>query len=76
MHTIYKNTLTFIIAFLFVLTGLEVNADVKADQTYYKYWVELEDKDGTPFSIDKPEAFLSPKALERRKKNGHKNRCL
>jgi len=72
MHTIYKNTLTFIIAFLFVLTGLEVNADVKADQTYYKYWVELEDKDGTPFSIDKPEAFLSPKALERRKKMGIK----
>ena len=50
--------------------------DVKADQTYYKYWVELEDKDGTPFSIDKPEAFFKSKGVGEKKKNGHKNRCL
>ena len=32
------------------------------------YWVTFKDKSGTPFSIKKPEAFLSQKALDRRKK--------
>jgi len=44
-----------------------VNAD---DKTYFKYLIHLNDKNGTPFSIDKPEAFLSAKAIERRKKQG------
>ena len=33
------------------------------------YWVTFKDKSGTPFSVKKPEAFLSQKALDRRKKN-------
>ncbi|NUO02534.1 MAG: hypothetical protein HUU01_18160, partial [Saprospiraceae bacterium] len=32
------------------------------------YWVTFKDKAGTPYSVKKPEAFLSPKALARRKK--------
>lgn len=32
------------------------------------YWVTFKDKAGTPFSVKKPEAFLSQKALDRRKK--------
>ena len=35
-----------------------------------KYWVAFTDKKGTPYSIDKPEAFLSPRALELRKAHG------
>ena len=31
------------------------------------YWLELKNKKGTPHSIDKPETFLSPKAIQRRK---------
>jgi len=30
------------------------------------YWVQLKDKKGTAFSIDKPDAFLSARALQRR----------
>ncbi len=35
-----------------------------------KYWVAFTDKKGTPYSIDKPDAFLSPRALELRKAHG------
>lgn len=37
-------------------------------QKTYKYRVYLKDKAGTEFSLDKPEAFLSQKSLERRKR--------
>ncbi|MBE0654557.1 MAG: serine protease, partial [Bacteroidales bacterium] len=30
------------------------------------YWIQLKDKNGTNFSTDRPEAFLSPDAVERR----------
>jgi serine protease AprX len=33
-----------------------------------KFWVELKDKAASPYSIDKPEEFLSKRAIERRKK--------
>ena len=35
-----------------------------------KYWVAFTDKKGTPYSIDTPEAFLSPRAIELRKAHG------
>lgn len=38
-------------------------------QTPAKYWVAFTDKKGTPYSIDKPEAYLSPRAIELR--NAH-----
>lgn len=34
--------------------------------TYNKYWVQFSNKNGTPYSTSQPEAFLSPKAIERR----------
>ena len=34
------------------------------------YWVSLTDKAGTPFSVLKPEAFLSPRAIQRRANQG------
>lgn len=37
-----------------------------------KYRVSLTDKNGSPYSIDKPEDFLSSKAIERREKQGLK----
>ena len=39
-------------------------------QTPAKYWVAFTDKKGTPYSIDKPEAFLSPRAIELRRAHG------
>lgn len=32
-------------------------------QTPAKYWVQFRDKAGTPFSIERPEEFLSPRAI-------------
>jgi len=57
-----KNIIFSIIALLF--------AGAVFAQTPAKYWVAFTDKKGTPYSIDKPEAFLSPRALELRKAHG------
>ncbi|MCG8331643.1 MAG: S8 family serine peptidase [Chitinophagales bacterium] len=42
-------------------------APVKAD-TFRFYWGEFTDKKGSPYSLDRPEEFLSEKAIARRKK--------
>ena len=34
------------------------------------YWVQFTDKNNSPYSIDNPEAFLSPRALQRRANQG------
>ena len=39
-------------------------------QSPAKYWVAFTDKKGTPYSIDNPGAFLSPRAIELRKAHG------
>lgn len=35
-------------------------------QTPSKYWIQFKDKDNTGYSIQKPDAFLSPRAIEKR----------
>lgn len=37
---------------------------------YSLFWVELTDKDQTPFSVFRPQEFLSPRALNRRQRMG------
>lgn len=54
----------FLVALLF--SGLFADAQTLV----YKFWVELSDKNNNGFSIDKPEAFLSQRAIERRKNQG------
>ena len=39
-----------------------------AQDTPGTYWVKLKDKKGTPFQITHPEAFLSQRSIDRRKK--------
>lgn len=36
----------------------------------YKYWVKFIDKQGTPYTLDNPGAYLSQRALERRARKG------
>lgn len=55
-----KNFLSFMILLLFI-------SQIWA-QSPAKYWVQFKDKQGTPYSIEKPEDFLSQKAIERRAK--------
>jgi hypothetical protein len=55
------------ISIAFCLTILFASAYA---QTPAKYWVAFTDKNGTPYSTAKPEAFLSPRAIELRKAHG------
>jgi serine protease AprX len=52
----------FIIIFLLLTCG------TLSAQPLTKHWVRFADKKASPYSIDKPEAFLSPRAIERRKR--------
>jgi subtilisin family serine protease len=52
--------LTFLLVFLAVT--IFAQAQVATDI----YWVQFTDKNNSPYSIDNPEAYLSPRALQRR----------
>ncbi len=39
-------------------------------QALNKYWVQFTDKKNTPYSILQPQEFLSPRSIERRKRQG------
>ena len=50
----------------FLLLFLAVTMFVQAQIATDIYWVQFTDKDNSPYSIDNPEAYLSPRALQRR----------
>ncbi|NJN77301.1 MAG: S8 family serine peptidase [Saprospiraceae bacterium] len=50
---------------ILTLFSIELSA-----QSLNKYWVQFTDKKGTPYSIFKPQEFLSPRAIERRQRLG------
>ena len=54
---------------IFVLVGL-LSATILPAQNAVpdSYWVQLKDKKGTPYLISQPEAFLSQRSIERRKR--------
>jgi len=59
----------FILRFLvlsLLFTPISILAQTKVAPD--KYWVAFTDKNATPFSIDKPEDFLSKRAIDRRTK--------
>ena len=56
-----------LIIILLLVMGFGYSQD---DIIYPNYIVKFTDKNGTPFSIDNPEEFLSTKAIERRNKQG------
>ena len=39
-------------------------------QTFTKYWVKFKNKNGSPYSISNPSAFLSAKSIARRANQG------
>ncbi|WP_317897213.1 S8 family serine peptidase [Aurantibacillus circumpalustris] len=53
-----KNT-SFLIAFLFLFSGLNLFGQ-------FKYWVTFTDKIGTPFTLSNPSTFLTQKSIDRR----------
>ena len=60
LKSVSMKKLTFLLLFLMVavLTQAQVATDI--------YWVQFTDKANSPYSIDNPEAYLSPRALQRR----------
>ena len=50
----------------FLLLLLTVAVFVQAQVATDIYWVQFTDKTDSPYSIDNPEAYLSPRALQRR----------
>lgn len=51
---------------LLVLASLFAEAQIATNI----YWVQFTDKSNSPYSIDNPEAYLSPRALQRRANQG------
>ena len=50
----------------FLLVFLAVTMLAQAQIATNIYWVQFTDKENSPYSIDNPEAYLSPRALQRR----------
>lgn len=50
----------------FLLFFVAVSLFASAQIATNIYWVQFKDKDNSPYSIDNPEAYLSPRALQRR----------
>ena len=53
------------ILFALILSGVYAQS-----KTVKKYWIELSDKKNTPYTVNAPHEFLSPRAIERRIKQG------
>jgi serine protease AprX len=53
---------------LFLLLTLGIAGGLKAQVD--KYWIVFKDKNNSPYSINTPSAFLSPRAIHRRAKQG------
>ena len=51
---------------LLIIGVVSSNAQVAPD----KYWVQFTDKNNTPYSIERPEEFLSERSIQRREKYG------
>ena len=50
----------------FLLLFIAVSVFAQAQIATNIYWVQFTDKNNSPYSIDNPEAYLSPRALQRR----------
>ncbi|NOX85603.1 MAG: S8 family serine peptidase [Chlorobi bacterium] len=50
--------------FVFILAVFQVTAQIAPD----KYYIQFTDKNNSPYSIDKPEEFLTGRAIQRREK--------
>lgn len=69
-----KKNILFLLSLLFMGMPLAANAQDQKEEvqkpTVYRYRLQLTDKKGTTGKLNKPEAYLSKKAIERRQKQG------
>ncbi len=65
--TIFSSAIACLLCFALPALGQEKTTD-NNDQQFY--WVAFKDKANTPYTVDAPEVFLSPRAIARRQKLG------
>ncbi len=55
---------------LFIILFISVSAlaqdSIVTTRVYHKFWIQFSDKKNNPFSVERPQEFLSHKSLERR----------
>ena len=51
---------------MFVLLLSVLLMDAMGQQSMYKFWIRLKDKEGSLYSLDNPNQFLSQRAIDRR----------
>ena len=56
----------FVLMTLLLIVGVTAYSQIAPD----RYWIQFADKNNTPYSIDRPEEFLSERAIQRRIKYG------
>ena len=57
-------------SFFLLLMALPLAAVLQAQTAPDTWWVQFTDKDNTPYSLSAPEAYLSPRAIQRRQVQG------
>ena len=57
-------------AFLALALIMLAGGAILQGQEVYKYWVAFADKEGSPYNLDEPSGYLSPRAIERRQRLG------
>ena len=55
-----KSIGTLILAFVMI--------GASAQEAVYKFWIQFSDKEGNPYSMDRPGEFLSVRAIEKRQR--------
>ncbi len=58
------------LALLFFFSATAFSSTAENEFTPYKYWVSFTDKEGTPYTLDNPSAFLSQRSILRRQNQG------
>lgn len=53
-----------------VIVSMLLSAVVVSQTAPNKYWIQFSDKNGSPYSIDNPEEFLSERSIDRRESQG------
>lgn len=71
-RTMKKIMLSLVAGLCALATPAIAQDKVPAGEKIYKYRLYLKDKKNSPYKINKPEEFLSAKAIERRRNNGVK----
>jgi hypothetical protein len=61
--------LRFTLIFSLLLSNLFTVFIAHAQQDTLKYWIQFNDKNDSPFSVENPNEFLSQRAIDRRLKN-------